>query len=346
MTPRQRRSGNEQLPPNLYRRDRGNGFRYRDPTSGKWAYIPGPERSAIAEAKRRNAGRTDERTNTVGWLLEQYRATRLEGSKSTMAESARLVRRYTRAWATRPVRAITRQVLTAVWEQDLSGPHAHQKHRSFWIGFMAWCVSRGELDVNEAELTLPPRIPDRARQRHTDEGYKAIYDKAPEWLQIAMELAVSSLQRRGDLVRLTRDDVRDGKLYVQQSKTKVRLGIRFTPTSRLGKAVRLATIAPVFGSTLIRRLPEKRKSRTNVVTASYLSQAFAEARDEAKAYNHLPLAKRPSLHDLRAYGIWCYERAGFPRAYVQALAGHATERMTAHYAEGHEVVWTDVEAGL
>ena len=346
MTPRQRKAGNAQLPPNLYRRDRGNGFRYRDPVTARWSYIPGPERAAIAEAKRRNVGQTADRTDTVGWLLEQYRATRLEGSASTLAEADRIIARYARAWAARPIRVITRQVLTRLWETELDGPHAHQKHRAFWAGFMAWCVARGDLDVNEAGMTLPPRLPERARQRHTDEGYAAIYEAAPDWLQIAMELAVSSLQRRGDLVRLTRDDVRDGVMFVRQSKTGARLGIRIPPQSRLGAAVRRAMLAPVFGSTLIRRKPERRKARTNEVTATYLSHAFAEVRDDAGVYAELAPEQRPSLHDLRAYGVWTYERAGFSREYVQALAGHSTVRMTAHYAEGHEEVWSDVEAGL
>ena len=60
----------------------------------------------------------------------------------------------------------------------------------------------------------------------------------------------------------------------------------------------------------------------------------------------LPPEQRPSWHDLRAYGVWSYERAGFAREYVQALAGHSTARMTAQYADGHEIVWAEVEAGL
>lgn len=344
MSPKRRREGNAHLPPNLYRRARGGAFNYRDPVSGAWSYIAGPERKAIAEARRRNAGHAPTATSSVGYLLEQWRETHVEGAASTLAETDRIVARYVRAWGSQPIRAITRQALTRSW--DTLPPRAHQKHRALWIAFQRWCVARGDLDTNEAELTLPARLPERARTRHTDEGYAAIYAAAPEWLQIAMELAVASLQRRGDLVRLTRDDVRDGVLYVRQAKTGARLGIRFAPQSRLGAAVRRALSVPVFGSTLIRRLPERRKTRTNGVAAAYLTHAFAEIRDAVGAYGDLEPAHRPSWHDLRAYGVWSYERAGFPREYVQALAGHSTARMTAHYADGHEIKWADVEAGL
>lgn len=344
MTPRGRRPEDAHLPPNLYRRRRGRAFNYRDPTTGTWSYIAGPERAAIAEARRRNAGHRGESVSSVGYLLEQWREKHVQGAASTLVETDRIVGRYVRAWGAHPIRTITRQALTKAW--DTLQPHAAQKHRQLWVNFMRWCVARGELDVNEAELTLPPRIPERARQRHTDEGYQAIYDAAPEWLQIAMELAVASLQRRDDLVRMSREDVRDGVLYVRQAKTGVRLGIRFASHSRLGIAVRRALTAPVFGSTLVRRLPERRKARTNGVTGGYLSKAFAAVRDQVGAYAELQPEKRPSWHDLRAYGVWSYERADFAREYVQALAGHSTARMTAHYAEGHEITWNEVEAGL
>jgi hypothetical protein len=345
MSPRVRKDGNDHLPPNLYRRERGNSYRYRDPASGKRTYVPGPEASAIAYARKRNAGLGIEKSTSIGFLLQQYEVDRLRGSESTRREASRIIEKYRRAWGEQHVRSITRLALNKSWK-TLDGPHAVAKHRNLWIQFMRWAVAEGHLDTNEAELTLAPIAPPRARQRHTDEGYAAIYAAAPDWLQIAMELAVSSLQRRGDLLRLTREDVRDNVLYVKQAKTGVRLGIRFTTHSRLGVAVKRAMTAPVFGSNLIRRLPDRRRTRTNGVNESLLTHAFADCRDSTGIYSHLGSGERPSFHDLRAYGVWTYERAGFERTYVQALAGHSTLRMTAHYSDGHDIVWKPVEAGL
>ncbi|WP_232916825.1 hypothetical protein [Pseudomonas corrugata] len=34
-------------------------------------------------------------------------------------------------------------------------------------------------------------------------------------------------------------------------------------------------------------------------------------------------------------GAWLYEQQNFPQEYIQALLGHADEKMTRHYQEGH-----------
>ena len=43
----------------------------------------------------------------------------------------------------------------------------------------------------------------------------------------------------------------------------------------------------------------------------------------------------PSLHDLRALGLYNITQQ-YGKKYAQALAGHATVKMTDHYIEGHE----------
>ncbi|RLU08177.1 integrase [Pseudomonas prosekii] len=38
---------------------------------------------------------------------------------------------------------------------------------------------------------------------------------------------------------------------------------------------------------------------------------------------------------MRAVVAWLYEKQNFPQEYIQALLGHADEKMTKHYLEGH-----------
>jgi integrase len=45
---------------------------------------------------------------------------------------------------------------------------------------------------------------------------------------------------------------------------------------------------------------------------------------------------RPTFHEIRALGAWLYEQQNFPQEYIQALMGHADEKMTKHYQEGHD----------
>ncbi|MCI8210640.1 hypothetical protein AUC61_13960 [Pseudomonas sp. S25] len=46
--------------------------------------------------------------------------------------------------------------------------------------------------------------------------------------------------------------------------------------------------------------------------------------------------ERPTFHEIRALGAWLYEQQKFPQEYIQALLGHADEKMTRHYQEGHD----------
>lgn len=66
------------------------------------------------------------------------------------------------------------------------------------------------------------------------EDFFAIRAQAPHWLQIAMDLAIVSLQRRGDICALTYDKIKDGRMFVIQEKTekhgvRARLSIEFGP---------------------------------------------------------------------------------------------------------------------
>lgn len=327
---RHRKPENAALPRNLTRD--GAGFRYRDPTTGARVYLRGPELSAVAEAHRRNALLGIGRPDSLAQVIQQYPVT---GSPSTRSEKARILQIYVERWGAFPVRSITRRALSEAW-RTLSGPHAVQKHRTLWIDLLRHAIAWGLCDVNEAERTLLPSLPKRGRQRHTDAGIAAIRAGAPDWLQIAVDLAIYSLQRRSDLIAATRTDVADGRWRVTQRKTGVRLEIEPGPT--LAAVLERARVAQPIGATLVR-------VGGRPITGSGLSHAFARVRDQV-AYGDLDVAERPSWHDLRAYGTWLYERAGYPVEYVQALAGHATARMTAHYQEGHEVRWQRVEAGL
>jgi hypothetical protein len=48
-------------------------------------------------------------------------------------------------------------------------------------------------------------------------------------------------------------------------------------------------------------------------------------------------AERPTFHDIRAIGIFRYEKQGVAPTGVISLSGHASEVMRLHYEEGHEL---------
>lgn len=64
------------------------------------------------------------------------------------------------------------------------------------------------------------------REKYVDEAeYRAIWERSPVWLRDAMDLALLTSQRPSDVLKMTRQDIRDGHLWMRQNKTGVKLGI-------------------------------------------------------------------------------------------------------------------------
>lgn len=65
-----------------------------------------------------------------------------------------------------------------------------------------------------------------ARSRYVrEEEYQKAWDAAPEWLRDAMDLALLTGQRPSDVLKMKRQDVYEGALWVKQGKTGTRLRI-------------------------------------------------------------------------------------------------------------------------
>lgn len=362
MPPRRRSPASAGLERNLYPHPRG-GFRYRDVRAGKWEYWNVEREEAQRRARERNALLPSKRRDAIDRVIAdylEYLKAESGNAPSTLEVKEDILNWYARAFRGFSIRSMTRAVLLKHWRKI--GAHGWQKHRNIWIDLYRWAISSGLVEVNEAELALAPttKALKRRRERHTPEGYDAIYEAADDWLKIAMDLAVVSLQDRSTLCRAKRTDVtftRDsnggvlGRWTLTRSKTGANLAIRIRPKTQLEKAVRRALAFPVAGSFLIRRNPE-RKSRQleefTQVTPDRLSKAFAAARDASGAYAELAPELRPAFRDLRAYGAWLYGQAGYPVQYVQALMAHGSEVTTRAYQEGHDQVvnYVDVEAEL
>jgi integrase len=201
---------------------------------------------------------------------------------------------------------------------------------------------------NPAEATLKRREK-KARRRLTQAQYDAIHALCPVWAQNAMDLALITLQRRGDVSRMKFENVRDGKLYVVQEKTEKYdtgyLAIAIGP--RLKKVIRNCR-DDLASPYLVHRRPERKiKEREGMdhwtqVKPQMITRAFAEARDESGLFDGVPENQRPTFHEIRALGIKNYRDKG---ADPQQLAGHATAKMTSNYDSGHdEIRWVEVSA--
>lgn len=243
-------------------------------------------------------------------------------------------------------------------------PNTYPKHRKMLIDVFQYATSQGYRTDNPGLLTMPSvEAPEKVRQRHTTEGYRAIYEAAPGWLKNAMGLALYSLQRREDIVLLHRDAVRGNFLRILQLKTRNYSNPVYIDID-MGEGL-AEVVADCFESMkeipcpyLLHRRPKrtpKREKQRNQKTKphpmalapDYLSQAFSRVRDTVGAYDHLPKLARPTVHELRALGIKLYEDAGYSDEYISALSGHGDGRMLEHYKrDHHDPVPRLVSAGM
>lgn len=360
MAPRKRKTDNQGLPRYLYNHSKRPGWRLLNPMTGKETYLPHREyteaqarRLAEKIAEQVSTGRVDSVAVLVPRYLDYLKLG--NNSPSTLAVKKTILNAYVKKIGKFPVSAVSRGALQDHWETI--GPHGWQKHRVLWKGFLDWCGSKGYVQRNEAEFTLPPPKLGRITKRHTPEGVALIYAKADPWLRRAMDLAIYSLQDRGTLCAAKRESVRDVPTGFAWDSTRLKtdspLTIMVPKGTKLYAALREAKGAQIAGNYLVRRDNKRRvvsEARTewSQVLPDQLSKAFAKAREAAKPYPNYSTSEQPGFHQLRAYGSWLYKQAGFSTEHVQALMAHESVEMTEAYQDGHgdKVKRELVEAGL
>jgi integrase len=166
-----------------------------------------------------------------------------------------------------------------------------------------------------------------------------------------MDLALQTLQRREDLVRLRWSDIHADTLRIEQGKTGRRLAINVSVELRDVLQRCRDRIASPY---VIHRLPEKaRPARMRAGARDHHTQVLPEqvTRAFTLAFTRSGIGvtyqrTHPTFHEIRSLGIALYRQSGWSEERVQALAGHADVEMTRHYMEGHEAPWQPVDSGL
>lgn len=147
----------------------------------------------------------------------------------------------------------------------------------------------------------------------TDAEYLAVWNAADADLRDAMDLALLTAQRPADVLKMNREDIRDGALWVTQNKT--------------GKKLRIAIVGEL--ATIVDRL----LNRPRKVTGEALIQNEAGARltDHAMRSRFEKARKAAGVNfqfrDLRAKAA---SDAG-DLGHAQKLLGHKSRGMTEHY---------------
>ena len=347
-------------PDNLY--PCKGGFKYRHPVTRKESWMGMDWAKAKAAAKTLNDMLSPANSlvakvtgdKTVADALKVFRADDMPNrgwGEKTAAWYEVYLGRIAKDIGTRDLAGLTVKDCAEYIRSVTSSARSRQTYRLVLGWILACAVEEGWIDTNPA-LQTRKHAHRRKRERLTLEAYKAIHAQAPAWLQNAMDLSLITLLRFEDVAMARFADVRDGKLYVIPQKTEdttlVKLRIDVTePLAALVARCRDKVVSPY----VVHRLPERpqpterrakaRQQHTQVLPVD-ITRAFATARDAAGIDSDSP----PTFHEIRSLGGALLRDAGWTKAQVQELMGHASEAMTQHYLEGHDAPWTDVRPGL
>lgn len=115
-----------------------------------------------------------------------------------------------------------------------------------------------------------------------DVVWTAVYNKAPQELKDAMDLAYLTGQRPADVLMMRKDDVEGGYLMVQQNKTGKRLRIRVNSDGQVNSLGKLLSQIAERNSKFVTSYFIVSKTGRRM-TATMLRKRWDEARESAKA---------------------------------------------------------------
>lgn len=172
-----------------------------------------------------------------------------------------------------------------------------------------WAREKGYTDLANP-VSGVTKNKEKPRTRYvTDEEYKAVWDKADQPLRDAMDLMLLTGQRPSDILKMTRQDIRDGYLWVVQAKTGAKVAIEVS--GELGNVLKRILEAPRAIPSMY-LIPDERGQPIGIVR---LDGRFRKARGKADW----------QMRDLRAKAAT--ESPDLKTA--QTLLGHRTETTTA-----------------
>jgi integrase len=369
MTPRPRKKGSRDLPPNLEaNKSKGRTYyRYRDPRTGKYHSLGKNRESAIRDAIALNNAiysaiqkRTIEQlmqpsTPTLKRYAEHYLAmckTRGQADNTLRSKKSTL-NRLIKAFGNTPIGEITvRQIAELITDIHNKGKsRTAQAVRSSAIDLFKEAIHDGMIDTNPAAATRNP-VAKVMRSRLTIEQFKLyIAATAGEdpWIRNIAMLALLTGQRREDLVGIKFRDVRDGYLHIVQTKTGTRLKL---DSSLHLDAVGLS-IADVISQCrdnvvsqyLIHHTRHRGGKRVPGIRVhkDTVSRKFKYCRE--KGGIEPETGKAPTtFHEIRSLAARLLaEQEG--KEFAQALLGHKDARMTAVYRDSRGAEWNEVKSG-
>ena len=343
-------------------------YRYRHPNTGEFHQMGTDKVKAIQAARKLNSYlspntdlvRTVLGDNRFTWdqLVARFKLERQEKegkkARTTIEENYRL--QHIEKGIGKVALEDTTQRMLSEWLDKNFSNNAYTKHRGTLIKLMNFGIAKGMFpdgQVNLAAATLTEREEPKIRQVLTIDQFRDIRELCAPWVQVAMDIALVTLQRRSDLIKMKYTDIRDGYLYVVQSKTEAHglsAHLRIKIGDSLSEIISRSRALPPLSPFIIHRIPDRRvgfqgQEHFAQLRDQTLTKAFSRARDSLPAFKKMPMEQRPTFHEIRGLGGAQYLEQGYSKEYVQLLMGHTTMKMTEGYTDQHGN-WTECKAEL
>lgn len=308
-----RRTRDKHLPARVYLR---HGAYYLVDHAGKWIRLGATLTDMYAELAKLTAPPT---LKTMADLLYRYRVECLPAkADKTQRDHGRALDRLTAVFGRMRPQDVRPQDVYAYRDRRAKrGKTAANRDLEVLKHALSKGVEWGAVSTNTARDVRKFGLPKRERYV-TDAEFAAVYAHASPVLQIAMDLAVLTGLRRGDLLALTRDHLTDDGILIRTGKTGKWLLI--TWSDELHAVVeRAKALSPRV------RLPLLCTRRGTAITGNGFSSLWRRAIERAMASE--AIAEPYRFHDLRAKSA---SDDDLPSA--SARLGHSSQAVTdRHY---------------
>jgi integrase len=194
------------------------------------------------------------------------------------------------------------------------------REKAFLSRAYRWAFERGK--VNKNPCTGVRAFTEKPRTRYIEDfEYKAVYDRVPDHVKVAMEISYLCAARKGDVLGMTWDQIKDEGIYIKQGKTNVEQIKEWSP--RLRKAI-------VMAKTLCQDNVYSRWVIAKPNGGNYTGRGFDQGLMDGRAAARLAtkMALDFTFHDIKAKSISDFEGSSKEK---QIFSGHKTERQVVSY---------------
>ena len=341
-------------PESLYQNTSGY-FYWRDPVNGKTYGLGSDKATAFNEARAANAKRAADSARSLLERIETSDSPTLKAwadewleritpglAVSTIKNHRSSLRELLARCGHLSIGDITPKMIADVLELYIDSGRVRMANliRSTCLELFRAAEVRGHIHAGRNPVIATKiKAAKVARSRLSLEEFLKIHaaQKKP-WGKRAMELALITAQRRGDIAAMLKSDIVDGHLQVDQRKSGGQTMLGIPLTLRLNAVgwslneVIARCITPVASDFLVHhRTKGAQHSAGGSVDVNTVSEAFATARERAGITvdeGRTP----PTFHEIRSLAIRLYKEQ-FGEEFAQALAGHRNIKTTLLYAD-------------